>query len=101
MTDRLSPLDEVTWASKISERGRKGKVIRRWVWVTHTEYHEGEGYITLTFNHEMTPHLFLLRQQFTSYKLSHAVALRSIYSWRLLELLMQFKSTGLLIIPVE
>jgi plasmid replication initiation protein len=83
------------------EEGRRGKVIRRWVWVAATEYHEGEGYITLTFNHEMTPHLFMLRKEFTSYKLKHAVALRSIYSWRLFELLMQFKGTGILRISVE
>lgn len=83
------------------EDGRRGKVIRRWVWVAATEYHEGEGFITLTFNHEMTPHLFLLRKEFTSYKLAHAVALRSVYSWRMLELLMQFKGTGLLRISIE
>jgi plasmid replication initiation protein len=83
------------------EEGRRGKVIKRWVWVTNTEYHEGEGYISLTFNHEMTPHLFMLRKEFTSYQLKHAVALRSVYSWRLLELLMQFKSTGLLRIDID
>ena len=83
------------------EEGRRGKIIRRWVWVTNTEYHEGEGYISLTFNHEMTPHLFMLRKEFTSYQLKHAVTLRSIYSWRLLELLMQFKSTGLLRIDID
>lgn len=83
------------------EVGRRGKIIKRWVWVTNTEYHEGEGYISLTFNHEMTPHLFMLRKEFTSYQLKHAVALRSIYSWRLLELLMQFKSTGFLRIDIE
>ena len=83
------------------EEGRRGKIIRRWVWVTASEYHEGEGYVSLIFNHEMTPHLFLLRKEFTSYKLKNAVALRSIYSWRLFELLMQFKGTGLLRISVE
>jgi plasmid replication initiation protein len=49
----------------------------------------------------MTPHLTLLRQQFTSYKLKQASALRSIYSWRLFELLMQFKTTGVLHIDID
>ena len=79
----------------------KGKNIRRWQWVSFAEYQDGEGWIKLTFNHEMTPHLFLLRKEFTSYKLQQTSALRSIYSWRLFELLMQFKSTGLLRISIE
>jgi plasmid replication initiation protein len=83
------------------EEGRRGKVIRRWVWVTGSEYHEGEGYVSLTFNHEMTPHLFMLRKEFTSYQLKHATALRSVYSWRLFELLMQFKSTGVVRIGID
>jgi plasmid replication initiation protein len=55
----------------------------------------------LGFSHEMTPHLTLLRSQFTSYKLKQASALRSIYSWRLFELLMQFKTTGVLHISID
>jgi plasmid replication initiation protein len=35
-----------------------------------------------------------LKRQFTTYQLQQASALRSIYSWRLLELLMRFQSTG-------
>ena len=37
----------------------------------------------------------------SSYKLKQASALRSIYSWRLLELLMQFKTTGVLHIDTD
>jgi len=80
---------------------KKGNNIRRWQWVSFAEYQDGEGWIKLTFNHEMTPHLFLLRKEFTSYKLEQASALRSIYSWRLFELLMQFKKTGLLRIGID
>ena len=79
----------------------KGRNIRRFQWVSFAEYQDGEGWIKLTFNHEMTPHLFMLRKEFTSYKLEQASALRSIYSWRLFELLMQFKSTGLLRIDID
>ena len=35
-----------------------------------------------------------LCKDFTKYKLQQATALRSAYSWRLLELLMKFESTG-------
>lgn len=84
------------------EKLPRGKIKeRKWVWVSGVTYHSGEGWVELGFSHEMTPHLFLLRKEFTSYKLKHAVALRSIYSWRLLELLMQYKSTGILRIPIE
>lgn len=79
----------------------KGRNFRRWQWVSFAEYQDGEGWIKLTFNHEMTPHLFMLRKEFTSYKLQQTSALRSIYSWRLFELLMQFKNTGLLRINID
>jgi plasmid replication initiation protein len=83
------------------EEGRRGKIERKWVWVSGATYHHGEGWMELGFSPEMTPHLMLLRKEFTSYKLKQASALRSIYSWRLFELLMQFKSTGILHIDID
>ncbi len=83
------------------EEGRRGKIERKWVWVSGVTYHHGEGWMELGFSHEMTPHLMLLRKEFTSYKLKQASALRSIYSWRLFELFMQFKSTGILQITID
>lgn len=83
-------------------QGPKGKPIRRkWQWVSLAEYCDGEGFIRLTFNNEMTPHLVMLKKEFTSYRLQQASALRSLYSWRLFELLMQFRDKGLLRISVE
>ncbi len=80
----------------------KGTLVEhKFRWVGSATYHPGEGWIELAFWHEVVPHLILLRSQFTSYKLSQASALRSVYSWRLLELLSQFKSTGLLRIDIE
>ena len=35
-----------------------------------------------------------LKAQFTTYQLQQASALRSVYSWRLLELLSRFQATG-------
>lgn len=63
-------------------------------WVGRATYHEGEGWVELAWWPELLPHLLGLKQQFTSYKLQQATALRSVYSWRLMELLMRFRSTG-------
>lgn len=84
------------------ETSKSGKTVEyKWNWMSAVVYHHGEGWIELGFSHYMTPHLTLLRQQFTSYKLKQASDLRSIYSWRLFELLMQFKTTGVLHIDID
>jgi plasmid replication initiation protein len=59
-----------------------------------------EGKIELAFWHELASQLFELNGLFTSYRLSHVSALRSLYSWRLFDLLMQFRKTGWLKIPI-
>lgn len=63
-------------------------------WVGRCQYHEGEGWVQLAWWPDLLPSLVGLRKQFTSYQLQQASALRSVYSWRLLELLMRFKSSG-------
>lgn len=68
------------------------KVQMRWVGQVH--YQKGEGWVELYWWPKLLPHLTGLKRQFTSYQLQQASALRSIYSWRLLELLTRFESTG-------
>jgi len=63
-------------------------------WVGRCQYHEGEGWVEMYWWPEIVPHLTGLKKQFTTYQLQQASALRSVYSWRLLELLARFKSTG-------
>jgi plasmid replication initiation protein len=63
-------------------------------WVSRAEYHKGEGWIALRFTPDVQPHLTAIENKFTSYKLAQASALRSLYSWRLLELLSQNKKLG-------
>jgi len=63
-------------------------------WIGRATYHKNEGWIELAWWFELLPHLMGLKAQFTQYQLKQATALRSIYSWRLLELLARFKSTG-------
>jgi len=63
-------------------------------WVGSVKYHEGEGWVELHWWPKLLPHLTGLKRQFTSHQLKQASALRSIYSWKLLELLMRFERTG-------
>lgn len=86
---------------RLFEQTRKGPKEIKFRWVGGVKYHRGEGWVELGFWHEVVPHLMRLRKNFTSYKLAQASALRSIYSWRLLELLSQFKTTGLMRRDIE
>jgi len=70
----------------------KGLRERKFRWVQDIEYHHGEGWISFQFTEAISAHLYDLHERFTSYKLKQAVALRSIYAWRLLELLMSWHS---------
>jgi plasmid replication initiation protein len=63
-------------------------------WVGSAKYQDGEGWVELHWWPDLMKHLMGLRKQFTSYQLQQASALRSIFSWKLLELLMRFESTG-------
>jgi len=63
-------------------------------WVGLVKYQKGEGWVELSWWPDLLPHLTGLQKRFTTYQLQQASALRSIYSWRLLELLMRFETTG-------
>ncbi len=63
-------------------------------WVGECKYQKEEGWVRLVWWPNLLPSLVGLKRQFTTYQLQQASALRSVYSWRLLELLMRFKSTG-------
>lgn len=76
---------------KETKRGPKEHKFR---WVGAVDYHDGEGWVELHWWHEVVPHLYGLRGEFTSYKLRHTVALRSAYSWRLFECLRSWSNTG-------
>ncbi|KAH0488900.1 MAG: hypothetical protein KVP17_001141 [Porospora cf. gigantea B] len=82
----------------MNSRGNKDSIEFRWV--DEAIYTEGEGEIELKFSERIAPHLLELSNSFTSYHLAQASGLRSMASWRLLELLMQFKDTKRLRIPI-
>lgn len=77
---------------------RKGKPLEptreNMRWVGKCKYHVGEGWIELSWWHEVLPELINLGAKFTKYQLAQTAALRSIYSWRLLELLTLFEKKG-------
>jgi plasmid replication initiation protein len=72
----------------------EGRSITKYNWLSKAKYHEKEGWVEIEFTHYTAPHLLALANHFTTYKLKQAAALRSIHSWRLLECLESWKSTG-------
>lgn len=64
---------------------------RRTVWVQGYDYFKDEGLVKFRFSEYIFPFLFELQNEFTKYQLKQAAALRSIHSWRLLELFEQMK----------
>jgi len=81
--------------------GPSGRKIEKIRWVDRIAYHDGEGYVEISFTAHVAPHLTMLGKQFTTYKLRQASALRSIHSWRLFENLQQWESTGRWIVNIE
>jgi plasmid replication initiation protein len=71
----------------------------RWL-ITH-KHIEQAGSLLLRFHPDLEPHVLDLKTRFTQYLLSRAAEFSHVYSWRLFELLMQFKKTGLLNISVD
>lgn len=86
----------------ITKETPKGKVVEKIHWVSSAKYHIGEGWVELRFSPEVTPFLSMLNQgDKIIYKLQSTVDLRSTYSWRLYELLMQWKDTKRLLISLN
>jgi hypothetical protein len=63
-------------------------------WLSKAKYHEGHGYLSLTFAEELKPHLLQLRGYYTTYHADNVMKLRSIYTFRIYELLKQYKKCG-------
>lgn len=63
-------------------------------WISEQKYHLGEGWIEYWFTSKILLFLNSLYTTFTTYKLLNVGGLRSIYSIRIYELAIQFRSTG-------
>jgi len=73
---------------------KRGPEEYKFRWVGGVKYHKGEGWVELHWFHEVVPHLFGLRKEFTTYKLKQTAALRSAYSWRLFECFKSWSAKG-------
>jgi plasmid replication initiation protein len=77
------------------ERGKLIDVPIEIPFTTQNDYPPGQGHVAVRFHGKIAPYLLGLEREFTKYKLSSAANLRSMYSWRLMEMLAQFQKTGL------
>jgi plasmid replication initiation protein len=71
----------------VERQTRRGTVREVRSWIITGKYAKGEGTVEVRWHPDLVPFLFGLRKEFTTYKLKHAAAFRSIYSWRLFECL--------------
>lgn len=68
-------------------------------WTITADYDGGS--VSLKFHPDLDEHVLGLKAHFTRYLLSRAGDFKSLYTWRLFELIMQFKTTGVLKISVD
>jgi plasmid replication initiation protein len=73
---------------------KEGRSTTKYNWLSKAKYHDGEGWVEIEFTHYTAPHLLALQNHFTTYKLKQASALRSVYSWRMLECLASWRDKG-------
>jgi plasmid replication initiation protein len=88
----------------VERQRQRGKIIEVPIeipFTTQNDYPPGQGHVVIRFHGKIAPYLLGLEREFTQYKLSSAARLRSMYSWRLLELLAQFQKTGLVLIGYD
>ncbi len=63
-------------------------------WVASAEYFKHEGIIEFEFSEKLKPYLLQLKKEFTSFKISYIIQLKSTYSIRIYELLKQYEKIG-------
>ncbi|MDC6237012.1 replication initiation protein [Ralstonia solanacearum] len=92
----------IEWDGFEVDRGKKKPIRKKARWLYEmAEPTSGPGWVQLVFSPSVAPYLLGLDQAFTQYKHRHASDLRSMYSWRLLEVMAQFRSTGLVTIKYD
>lgn len=65
--------------------------VRNTQWLQGYDYYDKQGYVKFRFSSYVHEYLFDLYKEFTKYQLKQACALRSIHSWRLMELFEMMK----------
>ncbi len=62
--------------------------------ITKQEYLDNEGRVFIRFDEDIVPHLLDLKEQFTEYRIKDVYQFSKVSSWRLYELLKQYKKIG-------
>lgn len=70
-------------------------------WINRAHYQKGEGWIEVALSYELLPYFIGLKKEFTKYNHQRTGGFRSIYSYRLFDMVMQFKRTGLVKIGID
>ncbi len=91
----------VEWDAVEVERGKKKPVRKKVRWIYEEVNPNTPGWVEIKFSPSVAPYLLGIEKAFTQYKLRHAADLRSMYSWRLLEMMAQFRDKGLLTITYD
>jgi plasmid replication initiation protein len=91
----------VEWDEEVIERGKKTMKRRVVRWIYEKVDTTTAGWVDIKFSPSIAPYLLGIENEFTKYKLRHAADLRSIYSWRLLELMAQYRDRGLVVIGYD
>ncbi|KVR13141.1 hypothetical protein BGV71_32170 [Burkholderia ubonensis] len=91
----------VEWDEEVVERGKKTIKHRVMRWIYEKVDTTTAGWVDIKFSPSIAPYLLGIENEFTKYKLRHAADLRSIYSWRLLEVMAQYRDTGFVTINYD
>ncbi|WP_175896645.1 replication initiation protein [Burkholderia cepacia] len=91
----------VEWDEEVIERGKKTMKHRAVRWIYEKVDTTTSGWVDIKFSPSIAPYLLGIESEFTKYKLRHAADLRSIYSWRLLEIMAQYRDTGFVTIAYD
>lgn len=83
------------------ERGKKLMVRRKVRWIYEEVDTLTPGWVELKFSPSIAPYLLGMEKEFTRYSLRNAADFRSMYSWRLFEMMAQYRDTGLLTIGYD
>lgn len=70
-------------------------------WIISYRYQQHKGAVALRFHPDLDKHIINLKERFTRYLLSRAADFSYLYAWRLFELILQFRTTGVLKISVD
>lgn len=63
-------------------------------WLSSAEYQHKKGYVSLEFSPKLKPYLLQLKSHFTKIEFADFLELRSVYSVRIFEILLQYESIG-------